>query len=437
MKKICILLCCSILLAGCVSRKQDVSDKEGGEPQKQGAFNEELQLKEWSLRSLSQGDGNAQGFYRLKTIDNGGGELYSNILYTDYENKKEIYLCDKPECQHRDTSCTSYYAGLDMVTQLLVHQNHLYLIANEDSTVNEKNERVTMPARILQMDLDGKNRKELMQLPSGYGFSYESMAVAGDVLYAPIEKTENVSTGQGEMSSAVQVVREKKLYAIQLNSGKRKAVADMKNKSILGCMGRSLIVNAYRYKEDPDQLLDKGDFEGYERVSQQAEIAYERINVDSGSVEKSFPTAADVLGIFVNDSIYYTDNSGMLKQLNMKDGKTHDRKQLENPMSTLMFGEDDHLYLYMGEKEYVYSLQDDRLTPFTLTLSDTQEPIRLLGETKDMYYVIYDQTGEVKKTWAGTDQYEASSYAYGLMKKKDYWNSKANYTPVDVIAKGE
>ena len=92
MKKICILLCCSILLAGCVSRKQDVSDKEGGEPQKQGAFNEELQLKEWSLRSLSQGDGNAQGFYRLKTIDNGGGELYSNILYTDYENKKEIYL---------------------------------------------------------------------------------------------------------------------------------------------------------------------------------------------------------------------------------------------------------------------------------------------------------------------------------------------------------
>ena len=47
MKKICILLCCIILLAGCVSRKQDVSDKEGGEPQKQGAFNEELQLKEW------------------------------------------------------------------------------------------------------------------------------------------------------------------------------------------------------------------------------------------------------------------------------------------------------------------------------------------------------------------------------------------------------
>ena len=113
----------------------------------------------------------------------------------------------------------------------------------------------------------------------------------------------------------------------------------MKNKSILGCMGRSLIVNADRYKEDPEQLLDKGDFEGYERVSQQAEIAYERINVDSGRVEKSFPTAADVLGIFVNDSIYYTDNSGMLKQLNMKDGKTHDRKQLENPMSTLMFGD--------------------------------------------------------------------------------------------------
>lgn len=59
------------------------------------------------------------------------------------------------------------------------------------------------------MDLDGKNRKELCQLPSGYGFSYEDWAVAGDVLYVPVEKTENVSTEEGEMSSAVQVVREK------------------------------------------------------------------------------------------------------------------------------------------------------------------------------------------------------------------------------------
>ena len=67
-------------------------------------------------------------------------------------------------------------------------------------------------------------------------------------------------------------------------------------------------------------------------------------------------------------------------------------------------------------------------------MSDTQEPIRLLGESRDMYYVIYDQVGEVKKTWAGTDQYEASSYAYGLIKKKDYWNNKADYIPVDVIA---
>ena len=62
----------------------------------------------------------------------------------------------------------------------------------------------------------------------------------------------------------------------------------MKNKSILGCMGRNLIVNAYRYKEDPEELLDKGDFAGYDRASQQAEIAYERVNVDSGRWKKAF-----------------------------------------------------------------------------------------------------------------------------------------------------
>ena len=100
MKKLCMLLCCITLLAGCVSREQAISDKAGGKPQKQSASNEALQLKRWSFRSLNQGDGNEQGFYRIKTIDNGGGNLYSNILYTDYENKKEIFLCDKPECRH-------------------------------------------------------------------------------------------------------------------------------------------------------------------------------------------------------------------------------------------------------------------------------------------------------------------------------------------------
>ena len=143
------------------------------------------------------------------------------------------------------------------------------------------------------------------------------------------------------------------------------------------------------------------------------------------------------MGVFVNDSIYYTDTGGMLKQLNMKVGKVYARKQLDTSSASLMFGEDDHLFLYLGEKEYIYSLKDDSLKPATLQMSDTQEPIRLLGESRDMYYVIYDQVGEVKKTWAGTDQYEASSYAYGLIKKKDYWNNKADYIPVDVIVKGE
>ena len=37
MKKLCMLLCCITLLAGCVSREQAISDKAGGKPQKQNA----------------------------------------------------------------------------------------------------------------------------------------------------------------------------------------------------------------------------------------------------------------------------------------------------------------------------------------------------------------------------------------------------------------
>ena len=53
MKKLCMLLCCITLLAGCVSREQAISDKAGGKSQKQSASNEALQLKRWSFRSLN------------------------------------------------------------------------------------------------------------------------------------------------------------------------------------------------------------------------------------------------------------------------------------------------------------------------------------------------------------------------------------------------
>ena len=234
-------------------------------------------------------------------------------------------------------------------------------------------------------------------------------------------------------TAAVQVIREKQLYAIRLDSGKYKAVVNLKNKQIIGSMGRELVVNAYHYKTDPEKLLDQGDFAGYEAVTQQADITYERISVDTGRVIKSYETDAELLGIFAYDSVYYTDDIGCLKQLDMKTGRVKKLKQLDASSINLMYADEQQLFLYINEKEYIYSLKEKTLLPHTLKLQDTQEPIRLLGETSTMYYVIYAQTGKVKRTWAGTDQYEAASYSYGLIKKEDYWKNKASFLPVETL----
>lgn len=434
MKKRYILFCCIALLTGC-SREASTQQPETKKAQPAVSTKEPLQIKKWILRSPSQGDGNEQGFYRIKSTDNGKGDIYSNLLYTDYQSRKEIYLCDKPECRHNNASCTSYYPGLDAVTQLIVHKKHIYLIANEDFRRNEQQEYVSVPPRIIQMDLDGKHQRELMKLPAGFSFSYEDMAVADDMLYIPVEKTENVSTDSDSINTAaVQVIREKQLYAIRLDSGKYKAVVNLKNKQIIGSMGgRELVVNAYHYKTDPKKLLDQGDFAGYEAVTQQADITYERISVDTGRVIKSHEADAELLGIFAYDSVYYTDDTGCLKQLDMKTGRVKKLKQLDASSVNLMYADEQQLFLYINEKEYIYSLKEKTLLPHTLKLPDTQEPIRLLGETSTMYYVIYAQTGKVKRTWAGTDQYEAASYSYGFIKKEDYWKNKASFLPVETL----
>ncbi len=53
---------------------------------------------------------------------------------------------------------------------------------------------------------------------------------------------------------------------------------------------------------------------------------------------------------------------------------------------------------------------------------------KILAETKDYYFVETGyELGKEYTTWAGTKQQNIEKINYGLIKKEDYWNSKAEY----------
>lgn len=54
--------------------------------------------------------------------------------------------------------------------------------------------------------------------------------------------------------------------------------------------------------------------------------------------------------------------------------------------------------------------------------------VEILSSNDEYYFVLIEYVfGEEYTTWAGTKQQDLIGSNYGLIKKSDYWDSKANY----------
>ncbi len=78
--------------------------------------------------------GSKDGYYSIYNNEDG----MTNIMYIDYKTKKQIYLCDKSECNHDNEKCTSFidfkYAAMEKM--LLCDDKYLYLITSEYNNTN-------------------------------------------------------------------------------------------------------------------------------------------------------------------------------------------------------------------------------------------------------------------------------------------------------------
>lgn len=90
-------------------------------------------------------------------------------------------------------------------------------------------------------------------------------------------------------------------------------------------------------------------------------------------------------------------------------------------------------YLYYSgnegkiEKAYYVDLDTKENREFTL-LDKNNYLIEILAENNDYYFVRTGyELGEKYTTWAGTVQQDIVNTNYGLIKKENYWNSKAEY----------
>ncbi len=174
-----------------------------------------------------------KGYYYIKDEEN-----RRNIKYFDYSAKKEIYLCNKPNCKHDTEDCSSY---LDMAeaSDLFVYNNHLYLISGTGSSItisanigedgtNTMQTGGSTPI-IYRMNLDGTNKTKLFECPSGVELA-SSFIFEGNNLYTFFLKSKSIETAK---SSYTSMETNRDLVKINLETKKYEEIFDSKNRGII------------------------------------------------------------------------------------------------------------------------------------------------------------------------------------------------------------
>lgn len=174
-----------------------------------------------------------KGYYYINNGDNG-----NNIKYFDYSAKKEIYLCNKPNCKHDTKECSSYL-NIAEANDLFVYNNYLYLISGSGSTTimsatmgegGTSISEVGGPTPIIyRMNLDGTNKIKLFECPSGVELS-SSFIFEGNNLYTFFSKNKTIELSKNSYTS---IETDRKLVKINLETKKYEELLDSKNRKMI------------------------------------------------------------------------------------------------------------------------------------------------------------------------------------------------------------
>lgn len=172
-----------------------------------------------------------------------------------------------------------------------------------------------------------------------------------------------------------------------------------------------------------------------------AEHGYSTYNLNEKTFTKGCKEENDMTGMYADGVIYNIDQKQLIA-LSLDDGTSKAVAELPHENFNVMDIIDGHVIIdgwYQTKEEskydtsYAYSIQADELKEMTLVTKEPKQRIEIYGENETSYFVYYDHDQHMERTWAGTDQYTMDQKYMGLIKKEDFWNNQARYTPIITI----
>lgn len=449
LKKIILIISVIIILGGIgliLLHKENTSQK-GNEIPVSSSNNKKVasntNIKNEELVYIAQGKANSsdKGYYYIND-----GDKKNNIKYFDYSAKKEIYLCNKPNCTHDTEECSSYL-DISESNDLFVYNNYLYLISGSGSSQTisitdtddgdgySMSEAKGQTPKVYRMNLDGTNKTKIFECPSGVELT-SSFIFEGNNLYTFFLKNKTVETGKNSCTS---METDRNLVKINLETKKYEEIFDSKNRSIIGIYKGKIVWEEIVYKENPEKFLnnDDADLKNLRNSTKKIKLfdlsnkteteVYQDINKNINDIQYE-----DGKVYFINDKgtkIDYIDLETKKKQklCDLPEGEASINGIYDNKLQYIYYAGNDGII----SKAYYIDLKTKENKEFKL-FDKNKYLVEILSENEDFYFVKTGyELGKKYKTWAGTIQQDIEKTNYALIKKEHYWNSKSKYISIE------
>ncbi len=424
----------AITLSGCSIKKDE--DKTLSE----NVVSENLKMISHKL--AQNGANTKDGYYTISTDENG----MMNIMYVDYKTKKQIYLCDKSQCEHDNDKCTSFidmkYSARE--NTLLSDGKYLYLVSSEfnneggiSTSINYGTGEVQQedePSSIYRMNLDGSNKKKLASLDSGELLD-DKFFTDGNYLYGIAMKNTNIKI---DGDTTYTKGDDYQLIGISIEDGERKNITDWDNDwTILGAYEDKLIVNKLKFDHE---LTDEErmDNEKYIAAYRQAKEIIGTYDFNTKDFEElaSHDASNDYLyEIYEKNLFYYKNNGDKIMSLDLESKK--EDVFLETEYCNIQQIYNGYIITSDWKESkkgfYIISIKDKKIEKFKL-IKNNGYPINIIGESDNFFFVESNcQIEEEYVEWAGVSQTIETNRQYSMISKDDFVNNKKVFEKVEMI----
>ena len=363
------------------------------------------------------GMGNGVGYYSLLQNE----DMTTNILYMDYKTKEQVYLCERPECLHNDSTCNSWLGTVYGGANIFVVDNTLLIVQWGSANLANDYGEIALPT-FYTANLDGSDRKMCIRLDATEQLE-GGLAYSGRNLYFVIN---NLSVGDGLEGVS-------SLVCVNLDTKEEHVIYDFDRSAYLQSAFDNYLVIKTLSSIKWEEIEDETDLES---ASNSIEMSALVIDRNGNLVNEVSWKNGNAIGRCFNDKLYQLNlSTKMLKEIFLLDGKEKEicTVDFEFAKDSITINQKTNNFLIIQTinettfDHYAVNCETGEIISLPLKYKERNLliPVEIWDEYDNYYYVCGNSI----------DSGRGFSYPQNaLILKSDFWSGNGNYIWMNNIA---